>query len=168
MDMSNFKSTLFGFFIAAIVFCGLYFLLRFNNWNMRHSRVLQSGIVSTGLNVRSFVEFCILAMSSWVYFFFPFQLLICWYFFVFFKLQSVPSIMLPPMDLVYTTASPYFIFVANLHVMVSREHINACFAFHTSTTNNKNFYFLRLILFHIFLLHSLGLFPLRVRSGIDL
>lgn len=118
MNMDSFQANLFGFFVAVIVFCGLTFLFRLNNWNVRQSRLmLQAGLVYTGLNLSICFEFVLLAASSWVYFFLPFHLLICWYFFVFFKLQSVPATLLPAMNMIYTEGNPYFVFVANLHIM---------------------------------------------------
>lgn len=118
MNMDSFSSTLFGFFIAVVVFCGLCFLFRLNNWNVRMSRMVKQGYnMSNGINLRSMFEFTLLSTSSWVYFFFPVHLITCWYFFAFFKLQSVPATLLPPMNNIYSTSSPYFVFVANLHIM---------------------------------------------------
>jgi meckelin len=56
-------------------------------------------------------------MSSWVYWFFPIHLIICWYFFTFFKLQGVPDTMLPPVDSPYTYGDPYYVFTTNLAIM---------------------------------------------------
>ena len=117
MNMDAFQTTLYGFFIAVVVFCGLAFLYRLQNWNVRQSRLMQAGLMSTGLNLRLLFEMIVLGTSSWVYFFFPVQVIICWYFFVFFKLQSVPATMLPAMNNIYQASNPYFVFVANLHVM---------------------------------------------------
>lgn len=117
MDMTAFTTNLYNFFIALVVFFGLAFLFRLRNWNTRHSRLAQMGLVNTGINLKLVVEFVVIGTSTWVYFFFPVQVIICWYFFVFFKLQSVPATLLPQMYGQWTVGNPYFVFVANLHVM---------------------------------------------------
>jgi len=120
MNMNNFNNTLKGFFIAAIVFMGLLWLLRYFNWNGRHIRTVTAGATSpevSPLNPRVLIQFVVLVMHSWVLMFFPFTLLIAWYFFVFFKIQKTPSLMLPPMDRIYFSTSPYFPFTVMLHIL---------------------------------------------------
>lgn len=120
MNMNGFNTTLKGFFIAAIVFMGLLWLLRYFNWNGRHIRTVTAGAVSpevSPLNPKVLIQFVVLVMHSWVMMFFPFTLLIAWYFFVFFKIQKTPSLMLPPMDRIYFSTSPYFAFTVMLHVL---------------------------------------------------
>lgn len=58
-----------------------------------------------------------LLMSTWVMVFFPVTLLVSWYFFTFFKIQSVPSVMLPPQDNPWLKSSPYYTFVVMVHVL---------------------------------------------------
>jgi meckelin len=49
--------------------------------------------------------------------FFPFTVLVAWYIFVFFKLQSFPAVLLPPMDSLYDFKSPYYPFTIMLYVL---------------------------------------------------
>ena len=121
MDMTFFFHTLMGFFSAiVIIFVGL-FCLRYYNWNIRNSRVVQSAQLSTslgGFNWKNLFEIFLLLLNSYVLIFFPFSTMICWYFFVFFKLQSVPSILLPLQSgQIDIKGTPYMAFKVNLYLM---------------------------------------------------
>jgi hypothetical protein len=56
-------------------------------------------------------------MHSWVLVFCFFITMAVWYWFVFFKLQKVVSVMLPPVDNIYRPGSFYYSFVVMLHVL---------------------------------------------------
>ena len=130
MNLSAFFRTLFGFFIAGVVITGLLFLLRYTNWNTRNARSLSTTVSSTslgGINTSVLIEMSILLLHSWVLVFFPFTVLVCWYGFVFFKLQSYPAVLLPPMDALYSPSSPYYPFTVMLHVLTFFQLAYVCF-----------------------------------------
>jgi meckelin len=119
-NLDSFFTVLFGFFIGCIVLTGLLFLLRYVNWNTRNSRSVTTTVSSTGiggLNSDVLIDLTVILMHSWVLVFFPFTVLVTWYGFVFFKLQSYPAILLPPMGNIYTPESPYYSFTIMLHVL---------------------------------------------------
>lgn len=98
MDLTAFNAVLFGFFIAAVVVAGLVFILRYMNWNGRNSRsVLQAVNTATvgGVNCSVLVSMALTAMHTWNWFFFPFVLILTWFLFLFFKIQSAPALFLP-------------------------------------------------------------------------
>jgi len=116
--MEDFQKVFQAWSIACLVFCGLHAMYRFNLFTIRHTRVQMVGQQSTqGMNLSTLFEFAIICCSSWVYFFFVIQTLICWYFFTFFKLQGVPDNLLPPDDNIYQMYTPYFIFTMNITLM---------------------------------------------------
>lgn len=118
MSMKTFENTLYGFGITASVFAGLHALSRVNSWSIRHNRLSAPGSVGGGQGqITLMAEFCLMIISSWVYWFFPIHLIICWYFFAFFKLQGVPDTMLPPVDSPYSYGDPYYVFTTNLTIM---------------------------------------------------
>lgn len=119
-DLSDFLSTLDGFLIAGVVVTGLLFLLRYYNWSTKNARVITQAQLTTnmgGINFKNIMEIIIIATNTWVLIFYPFTVIGSWYFFVFFKLQSTPSIMLPPQQDIYTSTSEYYPFVVNIHLM---------------------------------------------------
>jgi meckelin len=108
------------FFIAGMVFVGMLFFLRYSNWSKRNTRSVSQMTTTTNLgdlNLVALSKILLLAMHSWVVIFFPFLVLLCWYLFVFFKIQKYPSVLLPPVDDIYSTTSPYFMYTATLHVL---------------------------------------------------
>jgi meckelin len=117
MNIDDFKEIFYGWGITSGVFCGLLSLFRFNMWSTRNTRLNAPESVSQGGGLFSLIELSLLSMSSWVYFYFPIQTLICWYFFTFFKLQGVPSNLLPPTDDIYSRDSPYYMFTINIILM---------------------------------------------------
>ena len=120
MNMSVFDSNFRIFFIIIMVFTGLFFALRYRNWQRRNSRVVTSAVLTTdlgGFNMSTLLEMCLIASNTWVLVFFPVMVCISWYFFVFFKIQTAPSVLLPPENNIYSTISPYYIFVVNMHVL---------------------------------------------------
>eukprot|EP01036_Dinobryon_divergens_P025710 gene25710-34287_t len=72
-------------------------------WHLRNSRTLSVGAASSGVNAQFIIEFILLGMHT--------------YFFLFFKIQTAPSILMPPQYNIYEKKSPYFMFTVNLHVM---------------------------------------------------
>lgn len=120
MDMTYFWKVCTGFFIAQFVLTGLAFMLRYYNWNMRNSRVTTSAQLTTslgGFNIQNIIELTLVALNTYVLLFFPFILMICWYFFVFFKLQTVPSILLPFQINISDSDSDYYAFFVIIHLM---------------------------------------------------
>ena len=118
-DQTAFKASLLSGFIAAMVFTGLLFLHRYLNYARRNARVAGPALTTDVgvLNMRFLVDVSLLALHSWNMFFFPFMCLLCWYFFVFFKLEDTPSVQLPPMISVYSASSSYYVFVVALHLL---------------------------------------------------
>lgn len=62
-------------------------------------------------------EIALIASNTWNLVFFPVTVCIAWYAFTFFKMQTAPSVLLPPDDDIYSKESPYYLFTVNLHVM---------------------------------------------------
>ena len=117
-DITEFQDIFSGWAIACSVFCGLYALYSFNMWITRHSRMNAPGsLQNAGFSIETLTELALRGMQSWVYFFFPISTLICWYFFTFFKLQGVPSTLLPPTDDIFASTSPYYTFTLNIVMM---------------------------------------------------
>lgn len=120
IDLSLFQSTLFIFMILIFILCMFYFFLRYYNWNKRNSRVITQAQLTSDLgaiNFENMINILLLLMNTYVIVFFPITVLVTWYFFVFYKLQSVPSILLPPMIQISALHSPYLIFVVQLHLL---------------------------------------------------
>ena len=119
-NLSQFFAILFGFFITGVVVTAMLFILTYMNWNTRNARSLAMTVSSTsigGLNSAVIIEMAVMLLHSWVLVFFPFTVLVTWYGFVFFKLQSSPAVLLPPMDSLYDATSPYYPFTVMLHVL---------------------------------------------------
>ena len=128
-QMKTFQKVFQTWSIVSLVFCGLHALYRFNLWTIRHTRIQMAGSMApaTGMNLSTLFEFAIIICSSWVYFFFFIQTIICWYFFTFFKLQGVPDNLLPPDDDIYTMYTPYYIFSLNIMLMVISQFTYCCY-----------------------------------------
>jgi len=129
MNMDNFKATLITFFIIVMVFTGLLFFLRMYYWNMRNTRLstnFTAGVDAGIVNAKSAFEFALLAMHTWVMAFFPFTVAVAWYFFLFFKIETSISILMPPQYHIYRSSSPYFLFTTNLHVMAFFQFAYVC------------------------------------------
>lgn len=120
MNTTEFFGNFQVFFIIIMVFTGLLFALRFRNWQIRNARVVTNAVLTTdlgGFNMSTIIELCLYASSTWVLVFFPVTVCVAWYAFTFFKIQTAPSVLLPPERDVYSPDSPYYLFVVNLHVM---------------------------------------------------
>jgi hypothetical protein len=127
MTMDEFFVNFRTFFIIIMVFTGLLFALRYRNWQIRNARVVTSAALTTdlgGFNMSTIIEMCLYASSTWVLVFFPVTVCIAWYAFTFFKIQSAPSVLLPPERDVYSPDSPYYLFVVNIHVMAFFQLFN--------------------------------------------
>jgi meckelin len=127
MTMDEFFVNFRTFFIIIMVFTGLLFALRYRNWQIRNARVVTSAALTTdlgGFNMSTIIEMCLYASSTWVLVFFPVTACIAWYAFTFFKIQSAPSVLLPPERDVYSPDSPYYLFVVNIHVMAFFQLFN--------------------------------------------
>ena len=126
--MDSFQSTFNGWAIAVLVFCSLHAIYRYNLYLTRHDRLTAAGQVQVtqGLTLATLWDMATFAASSWVNFFFIVQTLVCWYFFAFFKLQGVPSILLPPQDDIYSSSSAYYIFTTNIIVMFVLQVFYCC------------------------------------------
>eukprot|EP01032_Pedospumella_encystans_P014840 gene14840-17019_t len=120
MNMTAFFANFRIFFIIIMVCTGLLFALRYRHWQARNSRVITSAVLTTdlgGFNMSTLTEMALIATNTWNLVFFPVTVCIAWYAFTFFKLQTAPSVLLPPENNVYSPQSPYYLFVVNLHVM---------------------------------------------------
>jgi len=121
MNTDDFFSILDGFFIAGIVLFVLLFLLRYFNWRTRNTRPLAAVAVqgqgTNGLTLSVLMDVSAIAMHCWVQVFFPMTLLVCQYWFVFFKIQDTVAVMLPPMEDIYSSGSDYNVFVSMLHLL---------------------------------------------------
>jgi meckelin len=120
MDPSAFFKTLNGFFIAGLVLAGLLFLLRYSNWRLRCTRPMAAVVANgqtQGLTLAVLVELAILAAHSFVCIFFPFTVLVAFYWFTFFKIQDTVAVMLPLMENIYATTSDYYPFVSVLQLL---------------------------------------------------
>ncbi|RYH14239.1 hypothetical protein EON65_33915 [archaeon] len=122
-DLTTFFATQEGFLIAAVLIAGIVFFIRYNNWRLRNSRLVTSATLTTnlgGVNFKNLIELLIMLLHSYVLVMFPFFLLISWYFFVFYKMQVVPSLFLPPYNdttEVLDEKSPYFLFVLHIYLL---------------------------------------------------
>lgn len=99
IDYAYYYSTQMTMFIVALILGAIMFLVRYNNWRRRNSRLITTATLSTNLgalNFKNVMNLSIMLLHSYVLIMFLFIVLVSWYFFVFLKLQSVPSIMLPP------------------------------------------------------------------------
>lgn len=122
MDMVTFNTRMYAGFVFTVIFCSFVFAIRLYYWNVRNTRSptipgLSADAVGGSFNFKSAYQAVISICYAWNLFFFPFTLIICWYFFLFFKVQYLPIVFMPPQQLVNQRSSPYFPFVANLYVM---------------------------------------------------
>lgn len=122
MNTTTFFTTLNGFFITGIVIAIIIFLTKYFNWRTRNLRTIigtsaAANIATNGITITYLIQLISLACHSWVLVFFPFTILVCWYWFVFFKLQDTVAVMLPPMHNIYSSDSDYNSFVMMLHLL---------------------------------------------------
>lgn len=122
MSLEDFYITLEGFFIFACTMFGFLCMARGHHYLARHKRPITDTAqmfqgYQPGLNIRTFLNGSVIVLHSWVIIFFPFMILLCWYFFVFFKLQNRVSILLPAQVDIWSFGNPYNIFVSMLHIL---------------------------------------------------
>jgi len=98
METRHLIVTLYGTFVFATVLFSLLSLHRYYKDNSRDTRLFTDISASQLMNTDYFwyVDQMATLAHSWNLIFFPFTVLMCWYCFVFFKLQKEVSIMLPP------------------------------------------------------------------------
>lgn len=70
-----------------------------------------------GINFNTMYNLAVIGMHSYVMVFFPVTVILCWYWFVFFKMQVVVSIMFSPMDNYENESSLYYPFVLHIYLM---------------------------------------------------
>lgn len=105
---------------TCIAFTVILTAIRFYNWHYRSYRhiymftMLPNGC---GINFNTMYHLALIGMRSYVQVFFPFTVCLCWYWFVFFKLQQVVSIMLSPMYNYNDQNSLYYPFVLHIYLM---------------------------------------------------
>ena len=105
---------------TCIAFTVILTLIRFYNWHYRSYRhiymftMLPNGC---GINFNTMYHLALIGMRSYVQVFFPFTVCLCWYWFVFFKLQEVVSIMFSPMYNYNDKDSIYYPFVIHIYIM---------------------------------------------------
>ena len=105
-SMDKFQNELYGVFVFCTVLFSMLVMLRWYNLTIKKSRIFT---VQTQRNFQTdyyyYYEVACLMCHSFNVIFFPFVVLVCWYWFVFFKLQDVSSVMLPPMYDIYQSWS---------------------------------------------------------------
>jgi hypothetical protein len=105
MKTFNLVNDLYGTFVFATILFSLLFLHRYYKDLARDSRLFTTvdpqQLLKT--NYYHFIESACMLFHTWNIIFFPFTVLFCWYIFVFFKLQTEVSIMLPPQYNYYTS-----------------------------------------------------------------
>jgi meckelin len=126
MDYAGFEKYQFDANIAAVVFLGLMFFLRWFNWRRRVVRPYGVGnmptVDSSGLpTLEEAMDVLLLLLHSAVIVGCPALALVTWYWFVFFKMQDTVAYMLPPQQGYYDEASPYFSFVLILHILAMSQ-----------------------------------------------
>lgn len=106
--------------ITVMVCTGLWFALRVYNWRTRNARVVSEQHLSTELgsfNFEALFEVLLIMMNTWNMVMFWFSIMICWYFFAYYKIVRIPVLLVPPDIKVFNESSPYYMLVANIHVM---------------------------------------------------
>lgn len=68
-------------------------------------------------DLNSCSQFALILLHTWVLVFIVFITLATWFWFVFFKLQRVVDVLLPPLNDIYSTTSFYYSFVVMIHVL---------------------------------------------------
>ena len=102
MDTDKFENELYGTFVFGCVLFSLLVMLRWYNMSIKQSRIFTVQTQrSFQTNYYYYFEVACLICHSFNIIFFPFTVLVCWYWFVFFKLQEVSYVMLPPMYDIY-------------------------------------------------------------------
>ena len=100
MSLDTFNEIKYGFFVFACILVGLIWALRSYNWNARNTRSLSIrglvGVYGGNLSLRLFMELVVIAFECWNMIFFPFLIMIAWYFFTFYKVQASPLVLMPP------------------------------------------------------------------------
>lgn len=95
MDTSDYDGYYKDFWAAGIAFWCLHAVWSLKIWRDRNNRADRQIEVVT---VEFLATFCSICMRSWTLVWFPWVLLLSFYWFLFFKLQSVVSVLLPPSD----------------------------------------------------------------------
>lgn len=108
MDTSEYKVYYRDFWNAGIAFWCVHALWSLKVWRDRNSRADRQIEV---VNFEFLMTFSAICMRSWTVIWFPWVLLLSFYWFLFFKLQSVVSVLLPPSD---SSFYDDFIFSVNL------------------------------------------------------
>ena len=127
MDLTNFNNDLYGTFVFFTVVFSIICLVRYYNIGTRDARLFTVSVAEiTPINYYHYFELMTGIAHSWVIVFFPFTVLVCWYWFVFFKVQSDISVLLPPVfDINAETVSdngvpqmsPYYWFSVSIHML---------------------------------------------------
>lgn len=98
MKTFNLVNSLYGTFVFATVLYALLVAHRYYKDSSRDARLFTAvdpqQLLKT--NYYHYMESACMMFHSWNIIFFPFTVLFCWYVFVFFKLQTEVSILLPP------------------------------------------------------------------------
>jgi meckelin len=143
INLHQFKATLFIFEILVFLLGAGFLFLRYYNWNKRNSRVITAPSLTSdlgALNWENVLNVCCLMMNTYVLVFFPITVLVCWYFFVFYKLQSVPSVLLPPTFTFLTDTTFYYIFFVDLHVLAAFQIFFVVYKLVYRQANNPVFF----------------------------
>ena len=95
MDTSEYKAYYKDFWNAGIAFWCVHAIWSLKLWRDRNNRADRQIEVVT---FEFLMTFCSICMRSWTFIWFPWVVLLSFYWFLFFKLQSVVSVLLPPSD----------------------------------------------------------------------
>lgn len=120
MDMGDFLSDMKKMRDVAISFTVILTALRLYIWHYRNFRSLLMYTLmpnGCGINMNTLINLGIAGMKSYVQIFFPLTVVLCWYWFVYFKLQRAVAVMFSPQYDYNDESSLYYPFVLHLHLM---------------------------------------------------
>lgn len=130
MDTGDYKGYYKDFWNAGIAFWCLHAVWSLKIWRDRNNRADRQIEVVT---FEFLMTFCSICMRSWTIIWFPWVVLLSFYWFLFFKLQSVVSVLLPPSDTDFYddfTFSVNLLFIFQLlhvlHLMYSQATAGSC------------------------------------------
>lgn len=117
MDTSDYDGYYKDFWNAGIAFWCMHAVWSLKIWRDRNNRADRQIEVVT---FEFLMTFCSICMRSWTIIWFPWIVLLSFYWFLFFKLQSVVSVLLPPSD---SDFYDDFIFSVNLLFIFQLIHV---------------------------------------------
>ena len=104
MNTEKFYEELYVTYVVSACIFSLVVILRWYNMTLRDTRYFSFQAMQMALgetNYYWYYELMCLICHSYNVIFFPFSVLVCWYWFVFFKIQQDCAVMMPPMYDIY-------------------------------------------------------------------